>query len=160
MANFSIICALLVACCVFIFVDRTMSAPTPLKIKFLHDHTGRLVRGQPSQGLVTADGVSKGQFHYSYTGCNVCFPVTIIRCTWVFNYILVISPCRHRHLVLSSTDWQWECVCLWKCRPSWKLFDYEHSGLLLCGGSYWEHPWIYSEWSNCWAHHSVCRCGW
>ena len=65
MANFSIICALLAACCVFTLVDNTMSAPsTPLKIKFLHDHTGRLVRGQPSQGPVTADGVSKGQFHY------------------------------------------------------------------------------------------------
>ena len=64
MANFSIICALLAACCVFTLVDNTMSAPTLLKIKFLHDHTGRLVRGQPSQGPVTADGVSKGQFHY------------------------------------------------------------------------------------------------
>ena len=64
MANFSIICALLAACCVFTLVDHTMSAPTPLKIKFLHDHTGRLVRGQPSQGPVTAAGVSKGQSHY------------------------------------------------------------------------------------------------
>ena len=76
MANFNIVCALLVACCVFTSVDHTMSAPksvttsapttapTPLTKNFLHDHTGRLVRGQPSQGPVTADGVSKGQFHY------------------------------------------------------------------------------------------------